>query len=357
MSKIVSGEIVGKLRESLVKFKDSTIYKENVEPKNSVLARFQPIFAPERIIEINKDEFHSFLLYENNRQWTGLHRQGSRLFSDMKTLREGLAILVDETKPLQFRLDESIDKISGMGKNLATAILQVNYPDKYGIWNNRSEAAMKKLRIWPVFERGESFGSRYIKVNQVLLNLKDLLQTDLWTIDSLWYYLEVVDSNKNGTNDDDSTMIRKDDMRFHLERHLHEFLRDNWYSLELGQDWEIYKEPGDEEAGYEYPCEIGRIDILAKHKKKPHWLVIELKRHKTSDKTGGQLLRYIGWVKKNLSEENSIVYGLIICRETDLTLEYALSTLPNVELQLYQVEFHLEKIDLLSSSQNKSSNG
>jgi hypothetical protein len=34
----------------------------------------------------------------------------------------------------------------------------------------------------------------------------------------------------------------------------------------------------DEEAGYEYPCDVGRIDLLAKHKKEGRWLVIELKR-------------------------------------------------------------------------------
>jgi len=32
----------------------------------------------------------------------------------------------------------------------------------------------------------------------------------------------------------------------------------------LGQEWEIYRETGDEEAGFEYPTDAGRIDILAR---------------------------------------------------------------------------------------------
>ncbi|RME94858.1 MAG: hypothetical protein D6773_19070, partial [Alphaproteobacteria bacterium] len=31
------------------------------------------------------------------------------------------------------------------GKNIATAVLLVRYPDRYGVWNNTSEAALKKL--------------------------------------------------------------------------------------------------------------------------------------------------------------------------------------------------------------------
>lgn len=334
-------DVIGELREALAGLQKSSIYIENVEPKDIVLARFQPIFTPEHVTVISEDEFRSFLLLENNRHWSGLHRHGPRLCADINRLRDGLRVLLDDTLSLAERLDRAIEMVPGMGKNLVTAILLVTQPDHYGVWNNRSEAAMKRLNIWPEFERGESFGNRYVKVNQILLKLRDELQTDLWTVDTLWYYLDLIEDSRTKTNFNGGPA--ESEPYFGLERHLHEFLRDNWERLELSNEWAIYQEPGDKEAGYEYPCDIGRIDLLAKHKSEPSWLVVELKRNQTSDQTVGQLLRYIGWVKRHLADDGDIVHGLIICRKADDALRYALSMLPNVELRLYRVEFYLEK--------------
>jgi RecB family endonuclease NucS len=129
---------------------------------------------------------------------------------------------------------------------------------------------------------------------------------------------------------------------FGLERHLHDFLFDNWDSLELGRDWEIYGIPGDEEAGYEFPCPpVGRIDILAKHRTKKKWLIVELKRNDTSDAVVGQALRYMGWVRQHLAEAGDEIHGLIIAREGDDALRYAVSGVPNLTFQVYEVEFRL----------------
>jgi hypothetical protein len=132
------------------------------------------------------------------------------------------------------------------------------------------------------------------------------------------------------------------DQHFGLERHLHEFLRDNWNRIELSKDWAIYSEPGDEEAGYEYPCDIGRIDLLAQHKREGRWLVIELKREQSADQTMGQLLRYMGWVGQHLAAKDEPIQGMIICRDADKTLQYALHAVSNVEVRLYEVEFRLK---------------
>jgi hypothetical protein len=234
-----------------------------------------------------------------------------------------------------------------MGKNVSTAILMVTQPDQYGVWNNRSEAGMKRLDIWPKFDRGESFGSRYVRVNQILNQLSESLGIDLWTLDALWWYLDQKEAGDVPHDELFETttlgITAASEQQFGLERHLHEFLRDNWNELEIGKEWMIYSEEGDEEAGYEYPCKIGRIDLLAKHRNERDWLVIELKRNQTSDQTIGQILRYIGWVKQELAVEGEHVYGMIICRSADEALHYALSTVENVELRFYQVEFQLIK--------------
>ena len=350
MAETIPADVIGKLREAAASLKGTPIYNEIVEPRDAVLARFQPVFAPDHVDAITEEEFRSFLLLENNHHWSGLHRQGPRMCTDMDRLRDALAILVDESQPVAERLDRAIEMVSGMGKNVASAILLVTQPERYGVWNNRSEANMKRLGIWPKFDWGESFGSRYVKVNQILLQLRDALQLDLWTLDALWWYLDQKESGNLSPSEATETtpgdILLKNEQRFGLERHLHEFIRDNWDRLELGREWMIYQEPGDEEAGYEYPCDVGRIDLLAKHKKEPRWLVIELKRNQTSDQTVGQLLRYIGWVKQNLAVGGDEVHGLIICHEADKALHYALSTVPNVELRLYEVEFHLKEPEM-----------
>jgi hypothetical protein len=354
MAETVPADVIGKLREAAVNIIKTAIYSEVVEPRDAVLARFQPIFSAEHVPDITEEEFRSFLLFENNQHWSGLHRQGPRMCSDIAKLRKALATLLNESEPVFKRLDEAIDMVSGMGKNVASAILMVSQPDRYGVWNNRSEANMKRLGIWPNFNRSESFGIRYVKVNQILLQIRDTLQIDLWTLDALWWFLDQQESGELTPTGVDEPVAPsasvENEQRFGLERHLHEFLRDNWSHLELGQEWALYQEPGDEEAGYEYPCDVGRIDLLAKHKTKPLWLVVELKRNQTSDQTVGQLLRYIGWVKRHLAEESDEVYGMIICREADAGLHYALSTIPNVKLRLYEVEFHLKEAEALLGS-------
>lgn len=351
MAETIPADVIGKLREAVVSLKKTVTYREIVEPKDAVLARFQPVFSADHAPNITEEEFRSFLLLENNHHWSGLHRQGSRMCSNLARLRTALAILLNEAEPVSDRLDKAIEMVSGMGKNVASAILMVTQPDRYGVWNNRSEANMKRLGFWPIFDRGESFGNRYVKVNQVLLQLRDALQIDLWTLDALWWFLDQQESDEflvaEGAEPGGSSASVENEQRFPLERHLHEFLRDNWNHLKLGREWPLYKEPGDEEAGYEYPCDVGRIDLLAKHKTEPRWLVVELKRNQTSDQTVGQLLRYIGWVKRHLAEDSDEVHGMIICREADDALHYALTTVPNVELRLYEVEFHLKEAETI----------
>lgn len=341
MAETIPVDVIGKLREAVVGLKKTKIVKEIVDPKDAVLARFQAVFSAENITSISEEEFRSFLLLENNRHWSGLQRHGPRMCSDMDKLRNALATLLDENKPIAKRLDEAIGLVSGMGKNVSSAILMIAHPDIYGIWNNRSEANLKQLEIWPKFERGESFGNRYVKVNHVLNQLRDALEIDLWTLDALWWFLD--QQSSEGEPETEETEFFEGEQRFGLERHLHEFLRDNWDYIELGQEWELFKDVDGEEAGYEYPCDIGKIDLLAKHKEQPKWLVVELKRNQTSDQTIGQLLRYIGWVKHHLATDGDEVYGMIICRDADKKLHYALSTIPNVKLRLYQVEFNLKE--------------
>ena len=81
---------------------------------------------------------------------------------------------------------------------------------------------------------------------------------------------------------------------------------------------------------------------MVRDKKTKQYVVIELKRGQTSDRTVGQLARYMSWVKEKLAS-NKDVKGIIITSTKDENLDYALRMIPNTELLQYQIQFSLKK--------------
>lgn len=318
--------------------------------RDEVLSRFQKVFSLGNLDKLKDKEFRDFLSSKNNKHWSGLQRLGS-MCDDMERLKNALRILLDESRPVQDRLNDLVPGKSAyvpkLSRAVLTPILLICHPTKYGAWNRISENAMKSLKIWPDFERGLSFGERYERINGVMSVVANAIEVDFWILDALWWGVEKPKGNvfvddEVEDEDEHSADAPLPEGRFGLERHLHQFLRDNWQQISLGQEWEIYEEDGEPEAGYEYPCGIGRIDILAKHRTEKRWLVIELKRDQSSDQTVGQVSRYIGWVKKNLAEPGEKVEGLVISRQADDRIRYAIAAIPDVRLNLYEVEFRLK---------------
>ncbi len=333
---------VTQLRTVLARAKRRADFQESLQARDEVLARYQPVFDPSHLADLTEEDFRSFLYIENNRHWTSLYRQVRALTADMDALRQALAILLDEERPLASRFDEALGRVKGLGKALATAILLVVYPDRYGVWNSTSESGMKILNIWP--DRGMKVGQRYEVLNDLFLRLSNTLEIDLWTLDWLWW--EIVQAEEAGKGGGGVGITPPSEQHFRLERHLHDFLASNWGQTELGRDWTIYGEPDDEMAGYEYPTGVGRIDILARHKTRPAWLVVELKRDRGSDQALGQVLRYMGWVKQHMAAPEEDVQGLIVVSDVDKNLLYALQPLSGSKISLmqYRVEFHLEPV-------------
>jgi len=138
----------------------------------------------------------------------------------------------------------------------------------------------------------------------------------------------------------DSTV--EDPSVFALEKHLEDFLVQNWKQTELGKEYDIYEEDG-ELVGQQYPSDTGPIDILAISKDKKTLLVVELKKGRVSDNVIGQIQRYMGYVKDELAESNQNVRGIVIALEDDIRLRRALSVTVNIDFYRYQVNFKLFK--------------
>lgn len=132
----------------------------------------------------------------------------------------------------------------------------------------------------------------------------------------------------------------EDAAAFAMEKHLEEFLIENWQQTELGRDYDIYEVDG-ELVGQQFPTDTGAIDILALSKNKRTLLVVELKKGRASDAVVGQILRYMGYVQDELAEDGQAVKGIIIAMDDHQRIRRALAMTPQVEFYKYQVSFKL----------------
>ncbi len=169
--------------------------KANPTAKQSeleVIAKYGELFNPKNIDNLTAEDFKSFLLLKNNSHWVGIFRTGNLITSDMPKLRDAIKILLDESQPLEQRLDKLFppkgpNYIKGMGKAIATPIFLVMYPDKYGVWNERSQRGLKQRNLLPSFSRGASFAEKYMKINEVLNDLAREYNLSLWQVDGVFW--------------------------------------------------------------------------------------------------------------------------------------------------------------------------
>ncbi len=134
----------------------------------------------------------------------------------------------------------------------------------------------------------------------------------------------------------------EDPVAFAMEKHLEDFLVQNWPQTDLGKEYNIYEEGG-EKAGQQYPTDTGPMDILAISKDKKRLLVVELKKGRASDVVVGQVLRYMGYVQEELAENGQIVAGVIIALDDDQRIRRALTMVPSIKFYRYQISFRLLK--------------
>ncbi|NLF77125.1 MAG: DUF1016 family protein [Chloroflexi bacterium] len=319
------------------------------QAREEVITRYGMLFHPENLGSLTAEEFRSFLLYKNNQHWHGINRQAGVLTEDMDRLRAALSILLDESRPIVERLDELFPRnrpkfLKGLGRAVATPILLVVYPQKYGVYNSISEAGMRMVDLFPDLPYGASFAQEYAAVNNVLLDVAKRLDISLWELDGLW---SIMVRHEDEPEQIDTIVVEEAENTFALERHLSDFLYRNWENTKLGTEYALYDEGGD--VAQEYPTDIGRIDLLARNRTTGDFLVVELKRNRSSDAVVGQIMRYMAWVKKHLAAPDEKVFGAIIVQEVDESMRYSLMVAPStIRLYTYRVEFFLNPVQIES---------
>jgi len=160
------------------------------------------LFTSAGIASLTVGQFEEFL---SSTRWRSLARNKRRITTrgGMKSLRACLTTLLhDSGKPLSVRLDllrpaDSPPPLPYFGKGVITAILHTVRPTRYGVWNATSEKVATALGILPKFERGSSFGHRYLIVNDVFADAAKSLGVTLSVLDSLWW--DILSDWKRGT--------------------------------------------------------------------------------------------------------------------------------------------------------------
>ncbi|MCK6630331.1 MAG: PDDEXK nuclease domain-containing protein [Anaerolineae bacterium] len=128
---------------------------------------------------------------------------------------------------------------------------------------------------------------------------------------------------------------------FILEKYLEDFIVTNFDQIFKGQ-LVLYIDPEENTVGKQYATDVGIIDILAQEPSTNSFVIIELKKGRESDRVIGQILRYMGWVSENLCKNGQTVKGIIICRDADVRLSYALKPVSNnITVKYYRVDFKL----------------
>jgi hypothetical protein len=329
-----------------------------VAAQKAALEHYGKFFRPDNLGKITQDDFRAFLTFKNNKHWANIQRQPN-IYADMERLRKALAVLLDETKAIQDRLDKIMDKngplyIKGLGRAVLTPILMCVYSDKYAVYNRISEEGLTRLGR-NMAKSNDSFGKRYVAINEACRQIADDIKQPLSLVDSMFSLMvhgadsplispSTSDGGGEGGGDTEMeaapiTTLVGNSFVFPLEKYLEDFLVSNWEKTVLGKTLALHVE--DDEIATQYSTDLGPIDILARDKSNHDWVVIELKKGKSSDAVVGQLLRYMGWVKKHRATGCESVRGIIITSAPDDRIKYAMLVSHGVSFYTYRVSFDL----------------
>ncbi|EHR41307.1 endonuclease NucS domain-containing protein [Alishewanella jeotgali] len=131
---------------------------------------------------------------------------------------------------------------------------------------------------------------------------------------------------------------------FALESHLRDYLAKNLPKLNVFDSKLSIYLSHDGRDGVEFQTDVGPIDILALDDF-GNFVVLELKLGRGPDATLGQILRYMGWVKKHLANGKD-VRGIIVASEIPTKLRYAVSQVPSVRVMEYELSFSVRPVAL-----------
>ena len=159
---------------------------------------------PEVLQDLSDEELEKrFLDYYNSD--TG-HKQKlnkvnrDRIIRDKAKFRETIYYLLDEEIPIETRVSEVLKgkyRIAGFGRGIMSGFLMDFKPDKYCLWNSKTEMGFEVLG-WRIRERGDSPGTEYVKVVNALQNLRQMRPDLNLTLNDVDFFLHIIAAEDEG---------------------------------------------------------------------------------------------------------------------------------------------------------------
>ena len=118
-----------------------------------------------------------------------------------------------------------------------------------------------------------------------------------------------------------------------LERVLEDILEHNLEQLERGLTL----------VRRQFPTAVGPIDLLAQDRDGAY-VVIELKRGRTSDRVIGQVARYLGWVTERMAEgDKKRARAIVVGREYDAGFASAITQIGGISPYTYDIRVRFDE--------------
>lgn len=163
-----------------------------IAARRKAYAEFRERFSQDKLVDWEKldEDFRQFLYFKNNLSWTTLYRSGLKALLDLERLWKLLVFVQDESVDVEVRVRQGLQGAyycQGIGRNILTALLHTFNPDKYCVWNSRTEDTLEIIRRAP--RPTSDAGKKYVAINNALSQLGAELDTDLTTIDGFMWFI------------------------------------------------------------------------------------------------------------------------------------------------------------------------
>lgn len=158
--------------------------KDWIDKRKACIEKNHKWIDPTTISELSNEDLKAhYLDYFNSgtgekQSLNPLNRD--RVIRDIPKFRETILHLLDEKIEIKERINDVLGgkkKISGMGKALGTAFLMDFRPDKYCLWNGKTQDGFKALGWEGLYhDWGDSNGDTYSKVMNLINKLKSFVE-------------------------------------------------------------------------------------------------------------------------------------------------------------------------------------
>lgn len=365
---VINDESIEKIIQKL----DSFVWTEqNINEVINLRNEFRLIHSKEKIDNLTKEDYFAgfgkkqgCLAYDL--EWgtrsLGSIKGGSKYkygyesdFRKIKSLLQKIISIdpanvynADGTVTLQINTLVNLSKeINGFktGRTVLPKMLSIYFPEVFlPIFNDQDHFLYEILSSGA--ETENTGFALYLEFNYKLFKIKDRLeelshrQFENFEYARLLYHAFPKDNGQSNLTTAESEVVEEQQFEALEVQHYQSLLHRNFNRLFPTLKYFDEEEQISKNGQYDTQT-VGIMDMLCIDDK-GNFVVIEIKRQAT-DKTIGQILRYMGWTKEELCKDGQKVKGLIVAERKDIQLEFALKVIPDVKFMKLGLSITLEE--------------